>query len=307
MKAMRFGGVRISCAALAVALFCFHFTPASAAVHVLQFTVPPGFANYLFYLDDPALNGKRSLRLTVTQRFGTAANDHPIGVYFDGNFNGPGKWSVFNEDFANIPPGAAFNVLVGSLKLVNASSANSVENITFFPIAMGKPPFNPPPVGKKAGFLFFSHTWQPFQRLHEGLYVPHHQSVGYSFGIPPLPMTDKWYISNEDVAPAAAAAYFVLDASTPPKGATVFGHSSTVSNIGVVANSQDETFISDPATNGKVNAVVFITPVGDQAYDKAVGVSYNLLANQWTIFNEDLTAFSPGKDFNVLVFPGVIP
>ena len=36
-------------------------------------------------------------------------NDHSIGVYYD---SGAGKWAVFNQDWADMPVGAAFNIMV---------------------------------------------------------------------------------------------------------------------------------------------------------------------------------------------------
>ena len=144
---------------LGVALFCGSVAPARAGVHVLQFTVPAGFANYLFHLDDPNLNGKPTAKLVVTQGYFSAANDHPIGVYFDDSISPKGMWSVFNEDFANLPPGATFNVLVGPLATVNASTTNSIENLTFFTKASGKPPFYKPAPGKKFGVpLLLTHV-----------------------------------------------------------------------------------------------------------------------------------------------------
>ena len=42
---------------------------------------------------------------------GGTLNPSPIGVFYD-KFVSPHKWSVFNEDSANMPIGAAFNLLI---------------------------------------------------------------------------------------------------------------------------------------------------------------------------------------------------
>ena len=66
------------------------------------------------YLDDPLLNGKPDAEVSVTQNWnpgggGGVYNDHPVGVLYDEDV---GEWSVYNEDGARMPQGAAFNVAV---------------------------------------------------------------------------------------------------------------------------------------------------------------------------------------------------
>lgn len=90
-----------------------------------------------------------------------------------------------------------------------------------------------------------------------------------------------------------------------PAGATVFGHSSSAATINKTALDPDETFLTDASTDGKPNAVVFIASLAE-GYDKTLGVLYNTTDSKWTIVNQDGTAFVPSKDFNVIVFPGVI-
>ncbi len=66
------------------------------------------------YLDDPLLNGKPDAEVSVTPNWnpgggGGVYNDHPVGVLYDEDV---GEWSVYNEDGARMPQGAAFNVAV---------------------------------------------------------------------------------------------------------------------------------------------------------------------------------------------------
>lgn len=66
------------------------------------------------YLDDPLLDGKPDAEVSVTQNWnpgggGGVYNDHPVGVLYDEDV---GEWSVYNEDGARMPEGAAFNVAV---------------------------------------------------------------------------------------------------------------------------------------------------------------------------------------------------
>ena len=282
-----------------VALFYCAAAPVRAGDHVLQFTVATSAVS--LPLDDPNLNGKPGAKLIVTQNLVTATNDHPIGVLFDAKTGPKGMWRIVNEDGVAMPVGAGFNVLVGPLKTVNASAANSLISNTLVKAAAGKPPFNPLPVAPaKAGFLFFTHNMRPFQALEFSVLVPLHQRAVY-FGpsFTSLALRNKWTIETlgSDFPPAAS--YFVLDASNPPKGAAVFGHTTTSTGIAL-------SFISNAATDNKPGAVLFITPLGN-TIDMAFGVSYNTLQNQWAIVDEDGSNMTAGQDFNILVFPAPIP
>lgn len=66
------------------------------------------------YLDEPAINGKPDAVVSVTQNWNPGGgagvyNDHPVGVSYDAE---RGRWTIFNEDGAPMPAGAAFNVAV---------------------------------------------------------------------------------------------------------------------------------------------------------------------------------------------------
>jgi hypothetical protein len=66
------------------------------------------------YLDDPLINGEPGAEISVTQNWNPGGgngvyNDHPVGVLYDEDVE---KWSVYNEDGARMPEGAAFNVAV---------------------------------------------------------------------------------------------------------------------------------------------------------------------------------------------------
>ena len=66
------------------------------------------------YLDDPLTNGEPDAEVSVTQNWNPGGgngvyNDRPVGVLYDEDVE---KWSVYNEDGARMPEGAAFNVAV---------------------------------------------------------------------------------------------------------------------------------------------------------------------------------------------------
>ena len=65
-------------------------------------------------LDDPLINGKPEVVLSVTQNWnpgggGGVYNDHPVGSRYDA---GRGRWEIFNKDGSPMPKGASFNVAV---------------------------------------------------------------------------------------------------------------------------------------------------------------------------------------------------
>ena len=72
-----------------------------------------GYNNDSTFIDDSMTNNDPTAFLILTHNFFAsypqAANNHPVGVYFDG---GRGQWAIFNEDGAPMAEGMAFNVLV---------------------------------------------------------------------------------------------------------------------------------------------------------------------------------------------------
>jgi len=58
-------------------------------------------------LDNPLTNGDPDAIVLVTHRWTGTYLTHTIGVYYDGT-----QWAIFNEDFAAMPLGVPFNVLV---------------------------------------------------------------------------------------------------------------------------------------------------------------------------------------------------
>ncbi len=97
--------------------------PAGAAFNVLVAPSGPAFGSTAFvhtattgnivenvtYIDHPATNNRPGALLFVTFRCIGPNNPHVTGVYYDAWRQ---RWAIFNQDFANMPDGAAFNVLV---------------------------------------------------------------------------------------------------------------------------------------------------------------------------------------------------
>ena len=99
------------------------------------------------YLNDPLTNANPDAALSVTQNWnpggvGGTYNDHPVGVRYDAEVR---QWVIFNEDGAEVPEGAAFNVTVFPLGeptfVQRATSENITENWTYIddPLVNGDP------------------------------------------------------------------------------------------------------------------------------------------------------------------------
>jgi hypothetical protein len=80
----------------------------TAFVHVADASTIVGNSSYL---DNGLTNHNPSIRLLATQNWqpGGVYNDQAIGVWYDTSRD---MWAVFNQDGANMPEGAAFNVIV---------------------------------------------------------------------------------------------------------------------------------------------------------------------------------------------------
>lgn len=66
------------------------------------------------YLNNRLINGSPDATILVTQNWnpgksGGVYNAHPVGVWYDHNRK---RWAIFNEDRADLPAGASFNVVV---------------------------------------------------------------------------------------------------------------------------------------------------------------------------------------------------
>jgi hypothetical protein len=70
------------------------------------------------YIDHPLLNGSPCARFQIGQAtdFGVS-NNHHIGVFYAG---ARAQWAVFNQDFAGMPAGAQFHVLVDPARVACA-------------------------------------------------------------------------------------------------------------------------------------------------------------------------------------------
>ncbi len=243
------------------------------------------------FLDQPLLNDEPNAVAFITQNWnpggvGGIYNNHPVGVWYSGI---QGQWLVFNQDGANMPPGADFNVLVPNMDagvfVHKATMANSSNNSTFFehPLTDNDPD----------AIVFVTQNWNPGGT--GGVYNDHPVGVWYN------DLNKQWAVFNQDNADMPLGADFNM--FVPISDTNVFVHEATAGN-----SSGNSTYLDHPLLNNKPYARLLITQnwnpgggLGGVYNAHAIGVWYDTGPDQWAIFNQDGVAMPEGASFNVLV------
>jgi hypothetical protein len=241
-------------------------------------------------IDSPATNGNPNALLIVTLNWnpggtGGTSNNHPLGVWYN---TGTSKWEIFNQDYAAMPPAAAFNVKVGKAGpgfFVHTAAAATIAGHT---TAINNPATN----GNPNALLIVTSNWNPGGT--GGTFNNHAIGVWYNTG------TSKWEIFNQDYAAMPANAAFNIKVSST--SSSFFINTATTANI-----ISHRTALDSPATNGNPNALLIVTPnwnpggTGGTYNNHPVGVWYNTGISKWEIFNEDLAPMPTNAAFNVEV------
>jgi len=268
-----------------------NITPASSLgvqfVHVATAANIDG-TNTRTIIDHPLTNGKPDAIIIVTPNYNPGGviqqyNNRPIGVYYNGS-----RWTIFNQDGAAMPVGAAFNVIIptastGVFALITTPS-NSSGDHTFIDNSLT----NSNPNAR----ILVTPNWNPSNLC--GCV-----NANFPIGVYYDTSASKWRIYNQDgTAMPLNAAFnvFVL-----PAYAGAFVQTVTADNTTGVS-----TYIDNALTNGNPNAILFVTPNFDPGgvcgclnNDHNLGVWYD--GSQWIIFNQDGGAMTTGASFNVLV------
>jgi hypothetical protein len=267
-------------------------TESAAFVHVA--TAENSEANHT-YLDHPLLNGNPNAIALVTQNVNPGAvymgaNNHQIGLWYSDWHE---KWSVFNQDVADMPDPAAFNVFVppaGANTFTQVTTEDNRENQSTFidhPLTNQNPSRN----------ALFTPNWNP-----AGLPG---QDNDHATGIWFHNARQQSAIHNEDLAEMPLEAAF--NVHIPDDDAILIVHTTTTENTYYLNFSR----IDHPDLNGNPYALVYVTHnynpgggLGGEYYDQGLGVFYSQLFDQWSVFNQDLDVDLPiGVSFNVLVIP----
>lgn len=265
--------------------------PSASSSVFVQTAAASNLAGYSTYINSSASNGQSGAVLMVTPVWNPGGsrgvyNNHPIGVWYNG---GNGRWAIFNEDKALMPPGASFNVMVGTAgsggatsAVQAATSANTHGDSTYIS--------NPATAGYPNTVVFETPNLNPGGM--GGTYDARPAGIWWPGG------TDA--VFNENAAPMPVGAAFDL----------IIYQSSHFTWTATPANSSgDSTYINNAATNNQPGAILFITSNFDPGgqggeFDAApAGVWYNASNGRWAIFNENGSAMLAGASFNVLIVP----
>jgi hypothetical protein len=150
------------------------------------------------YIEDPSTTENPDAILLVERISGPggdAADNRPIGVWYDANRGG--KWAVFNQDLAPMSEDTTFDVRVweelgGNVFVHRATPDNSVSNETY----VDHPFLNEDP----EAVFSVTPNWNPGGGA--GTYVNHPVDVRYDAG------EEKWAVLNGDLSPMPERAAF---------------------------------------------------------------------------------------------------
>jgi hypothetical protein len=127
-------------------------------------------------------------------------------------------------------------------------------------------------------------------------------AYGHNIGVWYESGAQKWAIFNQDLAAVPAGATFRV--VLPPASESFVHRANRDNNVG------NATYLDNPLTNGKADALVSVTQNwnpggGGGVYnDHPVGVLYDEDVQKWAIYNTDGSAMPEGAAFNVAVSGG---
>jgi hypothetical protein len=264
--------------------------PAATGVQFILTASAANISSNWVNIDSPLTNNNPNAIVFASSNWnpgggGGTYNDHEIGVWYNSSAQ---KWAVYNQDRADMPVGAAFNVLVvpasASVFTVTASASNTAGNYTFIdsPLTNNNP----------NAIVFITANYNPGDLGN--IYNDHATGVWYDTAV------GKWSIYNQDLVDMpVGAAFNVLVSSV---SSSVFIVTATASNI-----SGDYVFIDGALTNNNPNALVLITSNwnpggGSGTYnDHATGVWYESNSGKWAVYNQDKATMPAGPAFNIMV------
>ncbi len=124
-------------------------------------------------------------------------------------------------------------------------------------------------------------------------------TYGHNVGVWFEPEARKWAIFNQDRSAVPAGATFRV--LVPPTSERLLHRAELDNTVG------NATFLNDPLTDGKANAVVSVTqnwnPGGGAGVynDHPVGLLYDEDVQKWAVYNRDGAPMPEGAAFNVAV------
>jgi len=239
-------------------------------------------------IDHPLTNNNPNAIVSITQKSnpgggGWVYNDHVVGVWYH---DGIERWAIFNQDHADMPVGASFNVSAPSLESAAFVHSSDPGNTTFMTTYIDHPLSDDNP----HAILFVTQNWNPGGA--GGVLNDH--SVGTFYDS----TRSKSAIFNQDLDGIPEGASFNI--SIPAVDTSTFVHRASVFNI-----VDNWTTIDHPLANGNPDAIIHAIhnygPSGVLGVlnDHTIGVWYN--GANWAIFNQDHVDMPVGASFNVSI------
>jgi len=258
-----------------------HLLQFSASAQI-SFTWPHQTAagNTMLWWTDLQGNLIDSNDLIVTQHrrlFGETAFDHVTSVLVTSAVD-----RIINEDFAAMIEDVRFNVLRAGDDLISFTHTMGPGNDQGYRTVIDHPALN----GDPDAIFIYSHNRKPNDVINDN-------KTGVLYN------GSKWAIFNENVSADLPdqSSYNII---VPPASDKVFVHTSSTANI-----TTNYTVIDHPDLDGKSNARFFVrhnlSESSGGGYNKNAGVYYQPFIQKWTIYNEDLTNFTPGLAFNIMI------
>ncbi|MEZ5464106.1 MAG: choice-of-anchor Q domain-containing protein [Lysobacteraceae bacterium] len=234
-------------------------------------------ADHVSIISWPRIDGDGTARTLFTPNYNPAGiggvyNDHFTGIYY-----GAGQWRVFNQDFADMPQGAAFNLFYPDQSKVFTHTV-SAGNQAGFTTVLDDARVN----GKGGKVIIASPYWT-------STYFDAPYSVAY--------LGPQWLIINEDGAAVPEFVRFFVYAQDPSQaGFRTFTEASAISG--------NTFYLDHPLLNGKACAQLQVTQgQGSEVLTTPFGVWFSNLRQRWAVFRQDLGTMPANVEFHVWFDP----
>lgn len=238
-----------------------------------------------FVLEHPSTDGQPLARVFATPNFslGNIAHDKPFGVWW---ISASTRFGIFNQDLANMPVGAGYNVMVPAPSTPPGAGPPRDGNEFLARAPGGSPSFlldDSSVNGRPDAVIVLTQNFNPQNPpLAPGAYNDH---------VPTLQIfaDDRWRIANADGATIPANAAFNVYAQPPSPSA--FTLRPSVSPV-----------IAHPLLDGTPCARIQATPVFADA-NARWDLFYDTSSARWVIFRTAPGAWPAATRFNIVFSP----
>jgi hypothetical protein len=147
-------------------------------------------SGHVTVINNPKLNNKPNAKFIVTQNWGNAGpyNANSFGVYYTGS-----NWAIYNQNFAAMPLGAKFNIVINdAIFVVDASAPQG--NYFFFD--------NPSTTSKRNALVFATQYWTNVYNANEiGVWYSGNKWSVYNQSQRALPRNAKFMVWGYESSP----------------------------------------------------------------------------------------------------------